>query len=76
MARKKAAAPLFDAKTTTAPCVPAIRDKVAAWRTDDYHGATDTTRTPPQLLVPSPTTACPTAASSPTTTSSSTPSKR
>jgi hypothetical protein len=33
MPRKKkgadAPAPLFDAKLTTAPCVPAIRDKVA-----------------------------------------------
>jgi type III restriction enzyme len=48
MPRKKkpdpAAAPLFDAKLTTAPCVPAIRDKVAAWRAADYLGATDTTR--------------------------------
>jgi type III restriction enzyme len=47
MTRKKAdptAAPLFDVKLTTAPCVPAIRDKVSAWRAADYAGATDTTR--------------------------------
>jgi len=48
MPRKKkpdaTSAPLFDAKTTTAPCVPAIRDKVAEWRAAGYPGATDTTR--------------------------------
>jgi type III restriction enzyme len=48
MPRKKkpdpAAAPLFDVKTTTAPCVPAIREKLAAWRAADYPGASDTTR--------------------------------
>jgi type III restriction enzyme len=48
MARKKktdaATAPLFDAKTTTAPCVHAIRDKVDRWRADGYPGASDTTR--------------------------------
>ncbi len=48
MARKKkadpTAAPLFDVKTTTAPCVSAIRDKVAQWRTAGYPGVTDTTR--------------------------------
>jgi type III restriction enzyme len=48
MPRKKktdpAAAPLFTARTTTAPCVPAIREKVDRWRADDYPGATDTTR--------------------------------
>ena len=40
MARKKKsdAAPLFDIKTTTAPCVSAIRDKVDQWRTADYPG--------------------------------------
>jgi type III restriction enzyme len=47
MARKKTsseAAPLFDVKLTTAPCVPAIRDKVMAWRAADYPGVSDTTR--------------------------------
>src|SRR5207245_2716453 len=47
MPRKKksdtATAPLFDVKTTTAPCVPAIRDKVDQWRATGYKGATDTT---------------------------------
>src|SRR5689334_5616519 len=37
------AAPLYDVRLTTAPCVPAIRDKVAAWREADYPGVTDTT---------------------------------
>jgi len=48
MARKNPPAPpgpsVFDAKTTTAPCVPALREKVAAWRIANYPGATDTTR--------------------------------
>ncbi len=48
MARKKktdtTAAPMFDVKLTTAPCVPAIREKVDAWRAGDYEGASDTTR--------------------------------
>jgi type III restriction enzyme len=46
MGRKKKsdAAPLFDVKTTTAPCVPAIRDKVNAWREAGYPGASDTTQ--------------------------------
>src|SRR5437868_1997334 len=48
MPRKKkpdaATAPLFDVKTTTAPCVPAIRAQVDAWRAADYPGVTDTTR--------------------------------
>ncbi len=35
---------LFDVKTTTAPCVPALRDAVNRWRNDDYPGTTDTTR--------------------------------
>jgi type III restriction enzyme len=39
------AAPLFDLKTTTAPCVPAIRDKVQQWRDADYPDVTDTNRT-------------------------------
>jgi len=41
-------------KITTAPCVPAIRDKVDAWRAADYPGVTDTTRRLAQLLVPHP----------------------
>ncbi len=48
MARKRSAAPtqpaLFDVKTSTAPCVPAIRDAVNKWRADGYPGATDTSR--------------------------------
>jgi type III restriction enzyme len=48
MARKKkaasAAAPLFDVTTTTAPCVPAIREKVERWRAEGYPGVTETTR--------------------------------
>jgi type III restriction enzyme len=48
MARKKktdtTTAPMFDMRLTTAPCVPAIRDKVDAWRAGDYEGASDTTR--------------------------------
>ena len=35
---------LFDVKATTAPCVLEIRDKVNAWRTTGYAGASDTTR--------------------------------
>jgi type III restriction enzyme len=47
MARKKAAPQspaLFDVKTITAPCVPALRAKVNAWRAEDYPGVTATTR--------------------------------
>src|SRR6266545_1864267 len=48
MPRKKktdaAPTPLFDAKVMTAPCVAAIRDKVAAWRDAGYPSTTDTTR--------------------------------
>ncbi len=48
MARKKKSAAqdaaLFDVKTTTAPCVPAIRDAVSKWRADGYPGATETSR--------------------------------
>jgi len=29
----------------TAPCVPALREAVKAWRAGGYKGATDTTRT-------------------------------
>ena len=37
---------LFDvtAKLRTAPCVPALRDAVKAWRLGGYKGTTDTTR--------------------------------
>jgi type III restriction enzyme len=35
---------LLEAKVATAPCVPAIRDKVKVWREDGYKGVTDTTR--------------------------------
>src|SRR5262245_28348500 len=31
-------------KLRTAPCVPALREAVAAWRAGGYTGATDTTR--------------------------------
>jgi type III restriction enzyme len=46
MPRKKAdaAAPLFDVKSTTAPCVPAIRAQVDQWRAADYPGVSATTR--------------------------------
>ena len=48
--RKKAPAAqmdLLDARVRTAPCVPALRTAVAAWRENGYPGATETTR---QLL--------------------------
>ncbi len=35
---------LLEARTKTAPCVPAIREAVAEWRRSDYRGITDTTR--------------------------------
>jgi type III restriction enzyme len=35
---------LLEARVSTAPCVPGIRDKVKAWRERGYRGATDTTR--------------------------------
>ena len=48
MGRKQSRSPaepvLFNAKTMTAPCVPAIRDAVNKWRADGYPGATATTR--------------------------------
>src|SRR5262245_14396129 len=62
MARKKAGAgrvpSLFDARVTTAPCVPAVQEKLREWRGFDlprdyrtpewpangYKGITDTTR--------------------------------
>jgi type III restriction enzyme len=36
---------LLDAKTKTAPCVPAIKEAVNAWRIGGYKGVTETTRT-------------------------------
>lgn len=36
---------LLDAKTKTAPCVPAIKEAVTAWREGGYRGITGTTRT-------------------------------
>ncbi len=48
MPRKKTTTPpgttLFDVKTTTAPCVPALRDAVSRSRADGYPGATDISR--------------------------------
>ncbi len=35
---------LLEARVSTAPCVPGIRDKMKAWRDGGYKGATDTTR--------------------------------
>src|SRR5580704_12863715 len=35
---------LLEARVATAPCVPAIREKVTAWRDGGYRGVTDTTR--------------------------------
>jgi type III restriction enzyme len=36
---------LLEARVATAPCVPAIREKVKQWRESGYPGVTDTTRT-------------------------------
>ncbi len=36
---------LLQARTSTAPCVPAIREAVAIWRDQNYPGVTPTTRT-------------------------------
>jgi type III restriction enzyme len=48
MPRKKKDDPgqigLLEARVSTAPCVPGIREKVKAWRDGGYKGATDTTR--------------------------------
>jgi type III restriction enzyme len=48
MARKRKQNPdqlgLLEAHVATAPCVPAIREKVTAWRDGGYKGVTDTTR--------------------------------
>src|SRR5690349_3247847 len=35
---------LLEARVSTAPCVPGIREKVKAWRDEGYKGVTDTTR--------------------------------
>lgn len=35
---------LLEARVKTAPCVPAIRQAVVAWRVAQYKGATDTTK--------------------------------
>ncbi len=35
---------MLEAKTLTAPCVPAIREKVKEWREANYKGATGTTK--------------------------------
>lgn len=40
-----AQASLFQVDTKTAPCVPKIREEVAAWAADGYKGATKTTKT-------------------------------
>jgi type III restriction enzyme len=48
MPRKKKGSPsqidLLEARTATAPCVPAIKQKVGEWRANDYKGVSDTTR--------------------------------
>jgi type III restriction enzyme len=48
MARKRKQNPdqlgLLEAHVATAPCVPAIREKLKAWRDGGYKGVTDTTR--------------------------------
>jgi type III restriction enzyme len=44
MARTPKQLDAFEVATNTAPCVPAIREAVAAWRKKDYPGVTDTTR--------------------------------
>jgi type III restriction enzyme len=48
VARKKSKGPggsfLFDVKTTTAPCVPTLRERVDRWRAEGYPGATGTTQ--------------------------------
>ncbi|MGH7247526.1 MAG: hypothetical protein ACREH9_05420, partial [Pseudomonadota bacterium] len=48
MARKRKQNPdqlgLLEARVSTAPCVPAIREKVAVWRENGYKGVSDTTR--------------------------------
>jgi hypothetical protein len=45
MPRKPKTPDLFEVKTNTAPCVPAIRAAVQEWAKDrKYKGVTDTTR--------------------------------
>ena len=48
MPRKKKESPaqiaLLEARTATAPCVPAIKQKVGEWRDKNYPGITNTTR--------------------------------
>ena len=48
MAKRKSKAAneptLFDVRTITAPCVPALRERVTTWRLDHYRGATETSR--------------------------------
>jgi type III restriction enzyme len=41
---KKDQIALLEVHTKTAPCVPAIREAVTAWREKDYAGVTTTTR--------------------------------
>src|SRR5512136_1982738 len=42
--REEAQLALLEASVATAACVPAIRQKVQAWRDDGYKGVTKTTR--------------------------------
>ena len=42
--RTEAQLALLEPRAATAPCVPAIREKVTKWRDGGYKGATDTTR--------------------------------
>lgn len=42
--RAEAQLALLEPRAATAPCVPAIREKVTRWREGGYKGATDTTR--------------------------------
>jgi type III restriction enzyme len=44
-AKKAAQTDLLEARGTTAPAVPLIREAVASWKTQGYRGITDTTRT-------------------------------
>src|SRR3990170_5013010 len=42
--RAEAQLALLEPRAATAPCVPAIREKVTKWREGGYKGATDTTK--------------------------------
>lgn len=42
--RKPMEPSLFEVSTKTAPCVPAIREAVRAWREDKYKGSTETSK--------------------------------